>query len=122
MGVLNCFRSLAYLMASLLILLHASKQAAANLMRPTFNEFKAILKPAPLSESMFSKGTFVSLKKTCLVEDALMPNLCSSSPKRIPFGVFESYSTINAVMFLSSSIRAKTIIKLQNPAFEIHIF
>ena len=71
---------------------------------------------------MFSAGTTVSLKNTCLVELALIPNLCSSSPKVIPLGVLASYSTMKPVMFLSFSIRAKTIIKLQKPAFEIHIF
>jgi len=40
---------------------------------------------------MFSADTIVSLKNTCLVELALIPNLCSSSPKVIPFGFSLSY-------------------------------
>ena len=80
----------------------------------------AILKPFPLSDNIFPTGTLVSLKKTCRVEEARIPNLCSSSPIEIP--LLGSFSTIKPVMFLSSSIRAKTINKEQNPAFEIHIF
>src|SRR5690606_26923119 len=51
-----------------------------------------------------------------------MHNLCSSSPMVIPLALFGSYSTIKPVIFLSPSIRVNIIIKLQKPAFEIHIF
>ena len=40
----------------------------------------AILNPLPLSESIFSIGTLVSLKNTCLVDDEWIPNFFSSSP------------------------------------------
>ena len=120
MLVLNCFLSLAYSIDVVVNLLCESIPAAPNLILPTFKEFIAILKPSPLLANIFSFETIVSLKKTCLVEDALIPNLCSSSPSVIPFsGLF---STIKAVMFLSFSILANTIKRLQNPAFEIHIF
>ena len=119
-GVLNCLRSLAYSTAVVVILRWESKQAAANLIRPTFKAFMAILKPSPRPANIFSTGTLVSLKNTCLVEEERMPNLCSSSPKVIP--LLGSFSTINPVMYLSSSIRAKTMNRLQKPALEIHIF
>ena len=80
----------------------------------------AILKPFPRCESIFSTGTLVSLKNTCLVDDEFKPNFSSSFPKLIPF--FESLGTIKAVRFLSSSILAKTVKISANPAFEIHIF
>ena len=63
------------------------EQAAASFIRPTFKEFKAILKPCPLSESMLSTGISVSLKKTCRVEEEVIPSLFSSSPKLTPFGL-----------------------------------
>ena len=87
---------------------------------PIFKEFTAILKPLPLSDNMFSTGTFVSLKKTCLVDDECIPNFFSSSPNVIP--LLDSFGTIKPVMFLSSSILAKTINNFANPAFDIHIF
>ena len=54
------------------------------------------------------------------VEEARIPNLCSSSPIEIP--LLGSFSTMKPVMFLSSPIRAKTINREQKPALEIHIF
>ena len=110
--VLNCFLSVAYFRAVSVILLCESIQAAANLILPTFKAFTAILNPPPLSPRIFSTGTLVSLKKTCLVEDALMPNFSSSSPKVIP--LFKSTGTIKAVIFSSSPILAKTIKRLAN--------
>eukprot|EP01139_Manchomonas_bermudensis_P013243 Amastigsp_a353899_8.p2 type:complete len:113 gc:universal Amastigsp_a353899_8:359-697(+) len=98
----------------------ASKQAAANLIRPTFKAFIAILKPSPRPANIFSTGTLVSLKNTCRVEEARIPSLCSSSFIEIP--LLGSFSTMKPVMFLSSSIRAKTMNNEQNPALEIHIF
>ena len=80
----------------------------------------AILKPFPLSESIFSTGTLVLLKKTCLVDEECIPNLDSSLPSSIPFsGLF---STMKALIFLSFSILAKTVRISANPALEIHIF
>ncbi len=67
----------------------------------------AILNPSPRPANIFSTGTFVSLKKTCRVEEERIPNLCSSSPNEIPFD--GSFSTIKPVIFLSSPILAKTI-------------
>ena len=80
----------------------------------------AILNPSPRLPSIFWTGTLVSLKKTCLVEDAFIPNFSSSSPKVMP--LFRSTGTIKAVIFLSSSILAKTIKRFAKPALEIHIF
>ncbi len=105
-----------------MVLLPASIIAAESFIRPIFKEFKAILNPLPRSANIFSTGILVSVKNTCLVEDDLIPNLCSSSPKETPFGFSGSYSKIKAEIFLSSSIRAKTINVLAKPALEIHIF
>ena len=52
-----------------MILLSASIQATASFILPMLSAFIAILNPFSLSESIFSIGTFVSLKNTCLVED-----------------------------------------------------
>ena len=82
--------------------------------------FIAILNPFSLSESIFSIGTFVSLKNTCLVDDEWRPSLLSSFPNVIPLS--GSFGTIKAVRFLSSSILAKTVKISAKPAFEIHIF
>jgi hypothetical protein len=98
----------------------ASRQAAANLIRPTFRAFIAILNPLPRSDSIFSTGTLVSVKKTWRVDEARMPSLCSSSFIEMPLS--GSFSTMKPVMFLSSPILAKTMNNEQNPALEIHIF
>ena len=42
----------------------ASKHAVANLIRPTFKAFMAILNPSPRPANIFSTGTLVSLKNT----------------------------------------------------------
>ena len=103
-----------------MIPLHPPNTPAASFILPTFSELIAILKPSPLLPRIFWIGTFVSLKKTCLVEDALIPSFSSSSPSVIPF--FRSTGTIKAVIFLSSPILAKTIKRLAKPALDIHIF
>jgi len=80
--------------------------ATPNLILPTFNAFIAILNPPFLSPKRFSAGITTSSRKTILVDEDFNPNLFSSAPK---FNPLVPYSTINPVIFLSYSIRAKTI-------------
>ena len=115
----NCKRSLAYLTDSVMACFAPPITPAANLILPMFNMFRAILNPFSLSESKFSTGTLTSLKKTCLVEDPLIPIFFSSGFNVIPS---ESASIKNAVSLSSSSIFANTVNRFAKPAFVIHIF
>ena len=82
-----------------------------------FKMLNAIFAPLPASPSRFSTGVFASERMSAVVEEPLMPILCSSAPFVSP----SCRSTMKPEN-LSPSILAKTMNTSAKPPFVIHIF
>ncbi len=121
----NCWRSLAYLIASRMMRRAPRAEPAASPSRPEFRTSSATWNPCPTSPSRSSTGTFTFSKNTPRVSLALIPIFSSSLPSLTPGAWASTMKAVTRCFCLPSismATCANTVKMSAYPAFEIQIF